>query len=375
MDELRHWLELSLVPGVGPKTFLKLLDSFGSPKNALKASRPALENEAGISAAVAEEIGRDHKAEIDKSLKLIDEHRVALLTLRDPAYPELLKRINDPPPLLYVKGAIEQADRNAISVVGSRRATHYGKTVAGKLAGDLARIGITVISGLAYGIDAAAHKGALAAGGRTLAVLGCGVDVVYPKANSKIFEQIPRSGALISEFPMGCQPDPGHFPVRNRIVSGLALGTLVIEAPRKSGALITARLAMEQNREVFAVPGNIFSPYGEGCHRLIKDGAKLVENVYDIIGEVESGLENLKVADSVRVADPAADASGGGPVEAKMSADERKVFSFLSAVPAHIDDIIEECDLVASRAAGALVTLELKGLIQQLSGKQFIRRL
>lgn len=367
MDEVRHWLELSLVPGVGPKTFFKLLDSFGSPKNALEASRPALEKAAGAGAA-AEAIERGCKADLDKSLKLIEEHDVTIVTFSDPAYPELLKHIHDPPPLLYVKGAFEPADRNAVSIVGSRRATHYGKTVAGKLAGDLARMGVTVVSGLAYGVDAAAHKGALAAGGRTIAVLGCGVDVVYPRANSKIYERIPQSGALISEFPMGCQPDPGFFPVRNRIVSGLSLGTLVVEAPRKSGALITARLAMEQNREVFAVPGNIFSPYGEGCHRLIKDGAKLVENVYDIISEVEAGLEELAIKDSVATADEA-DRS-----RTKMSADERKVFNFLSMAPAHIDAVIEECDLTASRAAGALMTLELKGLAQQLSGKQFIRR-
>ncbi len=368
MDKARHWLELSLIPGVGPMTFLKLLDHFGSPESALKSSRAALERVEGVGAAVTEAIGRGAGAELEKSLRLIEEHDVTVITLDDTSYPERLKQIHDPPALLYLKGTIEAADANAVSIVGSRRATHYGKSVAGRLSGDLARMGITVVSGLAYGVDAAAHKGALAAGGRTIAVLGCGVDVVYPRANSKIHEMIPASGALVSEFPMGCQPDPGFFPMRNRIVSGLSLGTLVIEAPRKSGALITARHAVEQNREVFAVPGNIFSPYGEGCHRLIKDGAKLVENVYDIIGEIESGLSNLKIGDH------AAASGQAGAVDAKMSADEKKVFNFLSMEPEHIDDVIEKCDLTASRAAGALVTLELKGLIHQLSGKQFIRR-
>lgn len=368
MDKVRHWLELSLIPGVGPKTFLRLLDHFGSPENALKSSRSALERVKGVSAAVAEAIGRGAGPELDKSLGLIEKHNITVVTFDDPAYPERLKQIHDPPPLLYVKGTLEAADANAVSIVGSRRATHYGKSVAGRLSGDLARMGITVVSGLAYGVDAAAHKGALDAGGRTIAVLGCGVDVVYPRANSKIYERIPASGAIVSEFPMGCQPDAGLFPLRNRIVSGLSLGTLVVEAPRKSGALITARHALEQNREVFAVPGNIFSPYGEGCHRLIKDGAKLVENVYDIISEIESGLSEIKIGDL------AAGSGAAGAPDKKMSADEKKVFNFLSMVPVHIDDIIEQCDLTASRAAGALMTLELNGLIRQLSGKQFIRR-
>jgi DNA processing protein len=368
MDKVRHWIELSLVPGVGPRTFFKLLDTFGDPKKALDASHSAIKKVDGVSTAVAEAIARRCESELKDSLGLIEEHEVSVVTFADPAYPELLKNIHDPPPVLYVKGSIESVDRNAISIVGSRRATHYGKTVAGKLAGDLARMGITVVSGLAYGVDAAAHKGALEAGGRTIAVLGCGVDVVYPRANSKIYERIPASGAVISEFPMGCQPDAGQFPMRNRIVSGLSLGTLVVEAPRKSGALITARLAMEQNREVFAVPGNIYSPYGEGCHQLIKDGAKLVENVYDIMCEVEVGLEAFDLGQPAALADDAARA------EIKMSTTERKVFNYLSMAPVHIDVITEDCDLTASEAASALMTLELKGLVQQISGKQFIRR-
>ncbi len=279
MDEVRPWLELSLVPRVGATTFFKLIDAFGDPASVLKASPRALEETKSVNGAVAAAVAQGQKEALDKSLRLIEEHEVTVVTFVDPAYPAVLKHIHDPPPLLYVKGSLAPADRNAISVVGSRRATHYGKTVAGKLAGDLARMSITVVSGMAYGVDTAAHKGALEAGGRTIAVLGCGVDIVYPRPNSKLYERITESGAVISEFPMGTQPSPGNFPLRNRIVSGITLGTLVIEAPRKSGALITARLAMEQGREVFAVPGNIFSPYGEGCHLLIKDGAKLVENV------------------------------------------------------------------------------------------------
>ena len=368
MDEVRHWLELSLIPGIGPKTFFRLLDHFGSAKAPLEASPSELRHVPELRQALAEAVARGCKGELDKTLKLIEKHGVIVITFNDPAYPERLKHIHDPPPLLYVKGDILPADGNSVSIVGSRRATHYGKSVAGKLAGDLARMGITIVSGLAYGVDTAAHKGALAAGGRTIAVLGCGVDVVYPKANSKIYQRIPDSGALISEFPMGLQPDPGLFPVRNRIVSGLSLGTLVIEAPRKSGALITARHALDQGREVFAVPGNIFSPYGEGCHQLIKDGAKLVENVYDIICEIEAGLVEIEI----RAEDNGPD-EPDGPKPA-MSPDEKRVFNFLSMAPSHIDDITEECGLTASRAASALMTLELKGLIRQLSGKQFIRR-
>ena len=208
MDKVRHWIELSLIPGVGPKTFLRLLDHLGSPKDILGSSRSALESIKGVSSAAAEAIGRGAESELDKSLRLIEERGVTVVTLHDPAYPERLKQINDPPPLLYIKGTLQSSDRNAVSLVGSRRATHYGKTVARQLAGDLARMGITVVSGLAYGVDATAHKGALAAGGRTIAVLGCGVDVVYPRANAKIHERIPVSGALMSEFP---SPRPDFF--------------------------------------------------------------------------------------------------------------------------------------------------------------------
>jgi DNA processing protein len=367
MDEVSDWVELSLVPGIGPKSFFKLLDHFGTPKNALRAPRSALERVPGLGAVVVEALRRGCKPELEEALPLIEKHEVTVVTFNDPAYPERLKHIHTPPPLLYIKGDLLSADRNAVSIVGSRRATHYGKMVADRLAGDLARRGITVISGLAYGIDTAAHKGALAAGGRTIAVLGCGVDVIYPRANSKLYQQIISSGALMSEFPMGCQPDPAFFPVRNRVVSGLSLGTLVIEAPRKSGALITANHALEQGREVFAVPGNIYSPYSEGCHRLIKDGAKLVENIYDIIGELENVLEGVEFGGPAGSAHPEQSV-------APMSANEKRIFNFLSMVPEHIDNIAEECDLRAAEVAGALMTLEIKGLVEQVPGKRFIRR-
>ncbi|GAB4337504.1 MAG: DNA-processing protein DprA [Candidatus Abyssubacteria bacterium] len=366
MDEVRHWLELSLIPGVGPKTFFKLLDYFGSPQEALKAPTAALRQVHELSGAVAEAVSAGAKKELENALRIIDQHGIHLITYNSPDYPERLRTIHDPPPLLYVKGTICPEDTNSISIVGSRRATHYGKMTAAKLAADLARMGITVISGLAYGVDAAAHRGALEAGGRTVAVLGCGVDVIYPRANLRLFEHIPGAGALISELPMGTQPDPGFFPMRNRIVSGLSLGTLVVEAPRKSGALITARLALEQGREVFAVPGNIFSPYSEGCHSLIKDGAKLVENVYDIICEIERGIANITLDKPQSELPNAANVA--------LSVDEKKVFNLLSMVPIHIDEVCEQCDLTASRTASALMTLELKGLVQQLSGKNFIRR-
>ncbi|RJP74421.1 MAG: DNA-protecting protein DprA [Candidatus Abyssobacteria bacterium SURF_17] len=367
MDEVRDWVELSLIPGVGPKTFFKLVHHFGGPRSALDASKAALREVPDLTASVIESIRTGCASELAKAIDLTRKHGVAVLTFNSDSYPERLKNIHDPPPILYVKGTLHASDVNAVSIVGTRRATHYGKMVAERLAADLARLGLTVVSGLAHGIDAAAHKGSLAAGGRTLAVLGCGVDVVYPRANAKIYEQIARSGALLSEFPMGCEPDPGFFPLRNRIVSGLSLGTLVVEAPNRSGALITARHALEQGREVFAVPGNIYSPYSEGCHKLIKDGAKLVENVYDIISEIERNLEGVTCEEEKQV-EP--DASANVP----MSAEEKKVFNFLSMVPVHIDDIGEGCNLSASQTASILMQLELKGLIRQLSGKHFIRR-
>jgi DNA processing protein len=367
MDDVRDWVELSLVPGIGSKTFHRLLDYFRTPGEALRASRSELKQVPGLSATSLDALRHGCKPERDKAFALIEQHGVNIITCNDSSYPERLKHIHDPPPLLYVKKTLCASDRNSISIVGSRRATRYGKTVAERLAGDLARMGITVVSGLAYGVDAAAHKGALAAGGRTIAVLGCGVDVVYPRANARLYEQIVTSGALISEFPMGSQPDAAFFPVRNRIVSGLSLGTLVVEAPRRSGALITANHALEQGREVFAVPGDIYSPYCEGCHKLIKDGAKLVENVYDIIGELEGVLEEI-APDA-----PAEKTPPDGPA-VSMSPEEKKVFNFLSMVPEHIDDIAEECALNAAGVASALMTLEIKGLVEQVPGKRFIRR-
>jgi DNA processing protein len=367
-DETLSWLELSLISGVGTKTFYRLLDHFGTARSVLDASPAALRQAPGVGPALVEAIGRGSKTELAKSIQLIEQQGVSVMSIRDDDYPEALKHIDDPPPLLYVKGTLRAIDRNAISIVGSRRATHYGKTVAERLAADLSRLGVTVVSGLAYGVDAAAHRGSLAAGGRTLAVLGCGVDVVYPRANKTLHEQIPTAGALISEFPMGTQPDAGLFPVRNRIVSGLSLGTLVIEAPRKSGALITARHALEQGREVFAVPGAIYSPYSEGCHRLIKDGAKLVENVFDILDEIKNAITVIASDDDGQ--EPRAAENASAP---PLTKDEKTVFNFLSMEPAHIDDISDECRLTAQRAASALLTLELKGLARQLPGKRFIR--
>jgi DNA processing protein len=367
MDELHDWLELSLVPGIGPKSFFRLLDHFGAARNALDAPESALRKIPDLAASAIQSLINSQKDQVDQALKLIEQHKVSVIPFHDAAYPKRLRQIPDPPPLLYVKGELRPEDANAVSIVGTRRATQYGKMAAAKLAGDLARLGVTVVSGLAYGIDAAAHKGALEAGGRTIAVLGCGVDVVYPKANEKLYEQIPGSGAIISELPMGTQPDAGFFPMRNRIVSGISLGALVIEAPLKSGALITSRFAMEHGREVFAVPGSIFSPYNEGCHKLIKDGAKLVENVYDILSEIERNIEGSAQGEQ-------AWPEPERPKEASLSADEKKVFNFLSMVPAHIDEVGDECGLTASKTAASLMTLEIKGLVQQLSGKMFIRR-
>jgi DNA processing protein len=367
MDELHDWLELSLVPGIGPKYFFKLVDHFGSARSVLDAPESALRAVPDLNSSVIQSLKADRKKQVEHALELIDRQNISVVFYHDPLYPKRLRQIPDPPPLLYVKGTLLPADLNAISIVGTRRATHYGKTAAAKLAGDLARLGVTVVSGLAYGIDAAAHKGALEAGGRTFAVLGCGVDVIYPRANEKLYEQIVSSGAIVSEFPVGTQPDPGFFPMRNRIVSGISLGTLVVEAPAKSGALITSRFAMEHGREVFAVPGSIFSPYNEGCHKLIKDGAKLVENVYDIISEIERNIEGTAPAES-------APQQTDAPREIPLTPDEKKVFNFLSMVPTHIDAIGEECGLTASQTAASLMMLEIKGLVQQLSGKMFIRR-
>jgi DNA processing protein len=290
-----------------------------------------------------------------------------LIAIADDGYPVWLRAIPDPPAVLYCDGSVEPGDRQAVAIVGSRRATPYGLRVTETLARELSGVGFTIVSGFARGIDAAAHRAALEAGGRTLAVLGCGLDVDYPPGHGRLREEIAASGAVLTEFGPGTPPYAANFPRRNRIISGLSLGIVVIEADEDSGSLITARLALEQGREVFAVPGPIDAPLSRGPHGLLKQGAKLVETVDDIVEELLPQIERTEgtVKTSRRIS-PATDLPN-------LSPEERTVYALITREPQHLDDLTEQSDLTSAAAAGILLGLELKGLARQLPGQRYVR--
>ena len=363
MEELLLWFALKGVSGIGNRLFKRLIDQFGSPQSVRQASPKQLMRVQGITARLADgirtqPITESMKREVDRARKA----GVRIVTLTDPVYPALLKQIPDPPPLLYLKGSLER-QAGCIAVVGSRNATAYGLQTARQLSGELARQGITVVSGMARGIDTAAHQGALAVKGRTIAVLGSGLARVYPASNRKLFERLACDGAVVSEFAMSTDPEPHNFPMRNRIISGVCLGTLVVEAGRKSGSLITARLAAEQNREVFAVPGSIRSFKSSGAHALIKQGAKLVENTTDILEEVRHRLEYPATRMPASETQPEAGND--------LTPDERRLLAALSPYPLHIDDLTRSVGMESGKVASTLLQLELKGLVQQSAGKRF----
>ena len=366
-EDVSNWIALNMIPGVGSSTFRRLLKFFGSPEVVLKASLKDLNRLKGLTPAVCQSIidSRD-KLPIQKELDLIQRHNCKVITIQDESYPANLKAIYDPPPLLYVKGDLLPVDSSAISVVGTRTASSYGKMTAEKLSGHLAVRGFTIVSGMAYGIDTAAHEGALNAGGRTIAVMGNGLSFIYPERNAGLLERIVSSGAAISEFPMATKPLKVNFPIRNRLISGMSFGTLVVEAPKRSGALLTAYCALEQDREVFAVPGQISSEMSSGAHELIKQGAKLVESVEDILEELPDrklqplAEENFKLEEK--------------KMEIQLSGDERRIWDAIGTSQIHIDEISRKSALPSYKVSAVLVMLELKGLVQQSSGKMFTRK-
>jgi DNA processing protein len=357
---------LTMVPGVGPHTFRALIERFGSPRKVLSASPSALKDVQGVGPKLADRIAsarRDHDPEVE--LALCRQHRVDLLPLESQGYPPTLKEIPDPPPLLYVRGSIEPADQLAIALVGSRKCSAYGVRIAERLAQSLARVGITVVSGLARGIDAAAHRGAMNAGGRTIAVMANGQSQVYPPEHQGLADEIADSGAVISEMPMRQEPLSGLFPQRNRIISGLSLGVVVIEATPRSGSLATAHHAMEQNREVFAVPGPVDSLSSRGCHRLIRDGARLVETVDDILEELGPLVREVKpTEDAVPVRRPA---------ELALSEQERSLLGQLDDLPKAVDELIARTRLTASQVMATLSVLEMRRLVRRVPGNLFVR--
>ena len=355
------WLALSRIPGVGNVIYNRLIEKFHTPENVFQSTPDELKKVEGIRsktiAAISNFKGNDWAK---RELGQIEKLGITLLTLNDELYPRILKTIYDPPPILYLKGELQEGDSLSLAIVGSRSASAYGKDITMRLARSLTQRGFTIVSGLARGIDTAAHKGALKAGGRTLAVLGSGIDVIYPWENNTLAENIAQNGAVMSEFPFGTPPEAAHFPSRNRIISGLSLGTVIIEASFRSGSLITARLALEQGREVFAVPGNVDSPWSKGTNRLIKEGAKLIMDPEDIIEEVLPQYERPSRLEDRKPAEPI-----------ELTPESQKILDLIEANPVHIDTLIQKSGLPSGQVSSLLLDLELKSLVKQLSGKKF----
>ncbi len=361
MNEHRNLFALSLTPQIGPARLQALIQAFGSAERVLETPPSRLVGVKGISEKIAREIhaNRYQNAAVEL-LNTLDKLKISVLTTWDEGFPELLRPIYGAPVILYYCGSILPSDSRAVAIVGTRRPTEYGLTIASRLARELAANDITVVSGLAVGIDAAAHRGALL-GGRTIAVLGSSLDRLYPPENRELARKITRSGAVLSEFPPGTKPDAGNFPQRNRIISGLSLGIVIIEAGKKSGALITAEHALEQGREVFVVPGNITSSKHEGSHDLIKQGAKLVQSVDDILEELEPHLGNKhEIRREPEIPIP-------------LSPDEAAVVMQVTNEPIHIDALSLRCNIPTGKLLSMLLGLELKGVIRSLEGKRYVR--
>jgi DNA processing protein len=355
--ELRYWIGWNLVPGIGRVKFSQLETYFGKLENAWKAS-PADLKQAGMDRNTLKSIDSVRPlVDLDDEMEKLVQQGIKAYTYHDNEYPSRLKEIYDYPPLIYVKGSLTTQDEWSIAVVGTRRATVYGRQVTAEIVADLARSKITVVSGLARGIDTVAHRETLKAGGRTIGIFACGLDTIYPPENATLAANMVEQGAIISEYPLGAKPRPDNFPRRNRIMSGMSLGVLVIEADASSGAIITAHMALEQNREVFAVPGSILSPLSRGTNTLIKEGAKLVQNCNDV-------LEELNLTASVH------------QMEMKeiipTSETEALLLKQLTAEPAHIDRICRDSGLPISTVSSNLAIMELKGLVRQVSTMNFV---
>jgi len=366
-QNLQDWLALSSVPGLGPATFSSLLNQFHAPTRVLHAKPGQLSRVPYVGKEIARAIcnQRDTSWPRDQIMRALDAN-VRIITLSDPDFPAYLKQIYAPPPILYVRGEIDICSRPAVAIVGSRSFTSYGKDSAYRMANELASRGITVVSGMATGIDTYAHRGALLADGYTAAVLGSGLDHPYPAENLGLFRDICETGAAISEFPMGTKAEAHNFPRRNRIISGLSLGVLVVEAGDRSGALITSRLALEQNREVFAIPGPIHSGRSIGTNRLLKQGAVLVETVEDILSEIGAHLAPTTRTGKARLVEDLTET---------LSGDEKKVYVCLSDVePVHIDAIEQETGLSGTAILTSLLSLELSNHVEQKAGKLFRRK-
>ena len=371
MESLASWLTLRSVKGLSSGALSRLVLRFGSPEAVRATSVHALMSEGGVSLAVAKQIHEDPPPELLKHIQreytALEQGTFSIMTIVDPLYPPRLTMIPDPPPMLYFTGRIQETDHQALAIVGSRKSTHAGEAFTRQLSGDLAALGFSIVSGLARGIDAAAHEGALEGGGRTLAVLGCGIDRTYPWEHRNLRERVERHGAVLSEFSPGTAPRGYHFPQRNRIISGLCLGVIVTEAAEQSGSLITARLASEQNREVFAVPGAVTNSMSRGPHHLLKQGAKLVESSGDILEELVHQLEG-PFRDRVY-----SQVSPSAPPLPSMTQEEQALFHVIPLEPISLEELISQSPLTVTELMSILLSLEMKGVVKQLPGTQYIR--
>jgi DNA processing protein len=353
----KYWVGFNIVPSIGPAKVRALQDYFGDLVTAWHADRASLK-QVGLDRRAIENLIRTRaQLDLDAEVAEIEQHGLTFLTWEDEDYPTLLREIYAPPPVIYVRGELHPEDEWAVAVVGTRRATSYGKQVTRMLSQDLARNGVTVVSGLARGIDAQAHQAALDAGGRTIAVMACGLDRVYPPEHRNLARAIAENGALVSDYPLGTRPEARNFPPRNRIISGLSLGTVVVEAGRRSGALITVEFAIEQGREVFAVPGNIVSRSSMGCNRLIHDGAKMVLGIEDILEELNLTMIEQHV--EARAVLPTDDT-------------EAQLLDLVSDQPLHVDEICRQSQLPIQQVSSTLAMMELKGMVRQVGGMQYV---
>jgi DNA processing protein len=362
-DSRVDWLALHLVPGLGNVAFKKLLERFGDPAEVFRARAADLARVEGLRKQAVEGIVQRRFSQDPQSvLRELEKHEARIVVFPDPGYPEPLRDIHDPPMVLYTKGLDMPGKATFVGMVGSRNPTPYGVKTAENLAQGLARRGLGVVSGLARGIDSAAHWGCVEGRGFSVGVMGTGIDSIYPPSNKKLFEVMIEKGAVITEFPLKTPPEPKNFPIRNRLISALSRGVIVVEATMKSGSLITASVALEQGREVFAVPGSVHSFKSKGCHFLIKQGAKLVENADDVLDELGLNYAYASKKDSFTE-----------PALPPLEENEKKVYELLGDYPVHIDDIVREGNMDPGTASAVLMRMELKGIVRQLPGKLFVR--
>jgi DNA processing protein len=356
-DDARYWVGFQHVKRIGPIRLERLIARFGSAEAAWIAPRAELR--AVLDEATVENLASVRKSfNAEREVDRISALGIEIVTLASPTYPRLLREVPSPPAVLYVKGTLTDDDIKAVGIVGTRRCSAYGRQIALTMAEELARAGVTVVSGLALGIDGQAHRGALAGGGRTIAILGSGVDIIYPSNHRDLAEQIARSGAVISDYPPGTKPDARNFPPRNRLIAGMSKGVVVVEAPNRSGALITVDFAADYGRDVFCVPGNVQSEYSAGCHRVLRDGARLVTSAADVLTDL--GMAPLQ---------PGATAQQNFP----MTDEERHIFNYIRWEPQHIDELSAAASLTAGQCGALLTLLELKGAVRDTGGQHYVR--